>query len=396
MYRKNPPQKTNNVVRLPFHSVRHISCPEDLESGRRVYAGYATVSEIVDLPTDENVRGYLVEAEGKKRKRPTSVHKAILDTLENYSHNFSVLNSGVVIVARQCEIDEKHKELILRKASIINGSQTQGVVRDFIRKRNGDTQGIHIKFEVIVTDDEELIAEVSIARNFQDDVMTISIAGRRGYLDELEESLQKRRPGSKLKKSETQLSDDYVKTERVLQVIAALIPEEIWPKEREFNKVYTYSQKTKCLRDFEEIYKNAKKNDEPVDKRYVELYGFYLDIVAEADELYEKWKIHQGFKGTGLRCLTRDGKREIKNVPDGIIFPILASLSVFATKKQGRWTIQVPHALSDDELIRVAKTAYMEIARSNYNKMGKTKACYSALYEITSIYKKLTKMALNS
>ena len=33
----------------------------------------------------------------------------------------------------------------------------------------------------------------------------------------------------------------------------------------------------------------------------------------------------------------------------------------------------------------------LEIARSNFNKMGKSKACYSALHEITSIYKKLLK-----
>lgn len=45
--------------------------------------------------------------------------------------------------------------------------------------------------------------------------MTISIVGRLGQLDELEKSMQDQLPESKLKKSETRLSDDYVKTERL-------------------------------------------------------------------------------------------------------------------------------------------------------------------------------------
>ena len=64
---------------------------------------------------------------------------------------------------------------------------------------------------------------------------------------------------------------------------------------------------------------------------------------------------------------------------------------MFAKKIDGKWSIVCPDQFDDNELIRVAKTAYIEIAKSNPNKMGKTKACYSALAEITSLYKKLTK-----
>jgi len=381
-----------DVFSLPFHSVRHISSPEDLESGRRVYTGHTLITGIIDLPTNENVRDYLLEAEGKKRRRPTHVHKAIRDTLENYSSIFSVLNSGIVIVARQCEIDEKNKCLKLKNPSIVNGSQTQGVIKDFLENLEGgfleECSPIHLKFELIVTDDEDLIAEISISRNFQDDVRPISIVGRRGQLDELEKSLQEKQPGKKLQKSETKLSEDYIKTERLIQVITALIPEELWLKDGEVNKVYTYSQKAKCLKEFQDIYVRAHETDETM---YKELYQFYLDIVAEADVLYKKWKVHQGFQGTGLQAIKRDANGRILDVPDGLVFPILAALSVFAKQIKGKWSIVCPDQFNDDELIRVAKTVYMEIARSNPNKMGKTKACYSALAEITSLYKKLTK-----
>lgn len=382
--------RPRNTFDFPFHTVRHISCPEDQDNNRRVYVGQAPIKAIIDLPTDENVRDYLLEAEGKKRRRPTQVHRAIQETLENNPENFSVLNSGVVIVARNCEINDKKKILTLRNPSIINGSQTQGVIRDFLATNVEKEFVCHIKFEIIVTDNEDLVAETSIARNFQNDVMTISIAGRLGQLDELEQSLNAKLPGSKLQKSETKLSDDYVKTERLLQIIAALVPEQLSPKKGEINKVYTYSMKAKCLKDFQDIYKRAHDPKDGEQGKYSELYQFYLDICAQALELYQKWKSHQGFSGTGIRSIEREG-RQIKEIPDGIVFPILASLSAFATKTKQGWRIEPPKLFSEVELIQAAKSVYMEIANSNPWNMGKSKACYSALHQITSIYRKLSK-----
>ena len=380
-------------LELPFHNVRNISSPEDLDNNRKVYVGQAPVRAILDLPTDENVRDYLVDAEGKQRRRPNQVHKAIRDTLENNPQNFTVLNSGVVIVARACEVDEKSKKLILAHPSIINGSQTQGVIRDFYKEigREADlveSALVHIKFEVIVTDNEDLIAETSIARNFQNDVITISIAGRLGQLDELEKAFQAKRPGSKLQKSETKLSDDYVKTERLLQFITALIPESLWPKPGDVNKVYTYSMKAKCLKDFQEIYKKAHDPKDPDHVKARDLYQFYLDIAAQAQDLYDHWKNHQGFKGTGLRCLERDGGI-IVDVPDGIVFPILAAMAAFAVKGKSGWEIKPPSLFNEAELIRTACSAYKDIANHSPWAMGKSKACYSALGQITYIYRKL-------
>jgi len=393
--------RSHKTFPFKYYSVRNVSCPEDTENNRKVYFGHAPISSLLDLSTDANVRGYLLEAEGKQRRRPTQVHKAIQDTLENTQHNFSILNSGIVIVARDCEIDEKDKFLKLTRPSIINGAQTQGVISDLFKKNILKIDGtpIHVKFEIIVTDDEELIAEISIARNFQNDVMSISIAGRLKILDELEKSFQAKLPETKLQKSETQLSDDYIKTERLLQVIAALIPEELWLKSGDFNKVYTYSRKAACLKEFQELFEMAHIMSDPQHPlrlandskfgKHVQLYEFYLDIAAQAWELYEHWKRHQGFYGTRLRAIERDDNGQIKEVPDGIVFPILASLSVFAKKTRTGWKIQPPSAFNDKELIEAAATAYQEMADSNPNVMGKTKACYSSLSQITSIFKRL-------
>jgi hypothetical protein len=377
---------------MPFNSVRNISSPEDLSNDRKVYSGHAPLNAIVDISTDENVRSYLLEAEGRQRRRPTSVHKAIAETLRNSPHNFSVLNSGVTIVAKDIEVDDKAKVLKLVKPSIINGAQTQGVIKDLIDKGLLDGSGTHIKFEIIVTTDEDLIAEISIARNYQNDVMTISIAGRRGQLDELEESIQKSIPDIHLRKSETELpSEDYIDTEKLIQVILALMPSELWfkPGEENPNKVYTYSAKAKCLKDFQEIYKRAKDKTDPEHEHYKAVYKYSLDIAPQAYELYLKWKSHQGFKGTRLRSIEREAG-EIVDVPDGIIFPILSALSVFAIKSPKGWKIAPPSFFKDEELIKIAKSTLIEIADHNPQTMGKSRACYSALLQITSIYKHLS------
>ena len=376
---------------FPYYSLRNITSPEDKDAGREVYVGQAPLSSILDLPVDENVREFLPE--NKKRKVYSQVHWAIWDTLKYRPEEFSVLNGGVAIVTGIADVQDKDRLLRLYNASIINGAQTQGVVRDFyqhLEDRNlpyPDPEP-HVKFEIIVSDDADLIAEVSIARNFQNDVARVSLAGRRGYLDELEESFRRDHPRLRLRKSETDVpyeDNTIVNTERLIQVIAALVPEELWVKNGEFNKVYTYSQKTKCLKEFEDIYLAAKNVEHRMHEGNARLYQFYLDIAGQAYDLYRTWKRHQGFRGTGLHSLKRGPNGEIEDVPDGIVFPILASLSVFAVETDDGWKILKPQI--DNELIQTAKTNYIEVARSNPNSMGKSRACYNQLSQLTSIAK---------
>ena len=381
-------RKTRVEKVMSFHNIRNISAPEDLQNDRKVYIGQFQVQQVLDLPTDSNVRDFLLDAEGKKRKRPTQVHRAILDTITNKPYDFSILNSGITIVCQSLEVNEKNKTITVVNPNIINGSQTQGMLKQFFSTENdvlNDDFSAHVKCEFIVTKNDDLIAEVSIARNYQNDVMTISIAGRLKQLDELEKAVRKSIPNSKLQKSETELSDDYIKTEKLLQIVTALIPAELWIKKGEINKVYTYSMKSKCLKEFQDIYKKAKNKKDPEHQQNKELYKFFLDIAGDAFKMYEQWKTHDGFQGTGLRSIEREG-RKIKDVPDGIIFPIICALSEFVRKVDDKWCYSPPEIFNDREIIQAAKSVYMDIAHSNPWNMGKSKACYSALNQITKIY----------
>lgn len=374
-----------------YNSLRNIAAPEDLENDRRVYAGNAIATSFIKIPEDENVRSYIVTAEGKKRQRLTDVHRRIRSTLADTPENFVTLNSGIVIVARDIEIDEKSKTAFLVRPSIVNGSQTRGELEYYLANTPTDIRlNVSCKFEIVVTNDDDLIGEISIARNFQNDVATLSIVGRKGILDELEDRLQAAYPELKLRKSETQRSEDFYDTEKLLQVITALVPPSIWPKIAETDdpkKVFTYSMKAKCLKMFQELHKKAHDNSTNSGAEK-DLYNFFLDIVPEAHRIYSLWKSHPGFKGTGIRAIQRDGT-DIVDVPDGIIFPIIASLSAFGKKVNGKWTIVPPLIFTEKEIIEAAKGLYMNVAHSNPWNMGKSQAVYSALLQITKIYRKV-------
>jgi len=369
-----------------YLSCRNISAPEDEQAGRKVYAGHAPASSVLDLEDDENVREYLVDAPGKARRSPTLVHQAIRKTLRDNIDDFSILNGGMVLVARSAEVDDKNKTLTLVRPSIINGSQTQGELRRYFEHARANEERLvdpSIKFELIVTDDRDLVAEISISRNFQNDVRAISIAGRRGQLDELEKAVQQKYPNAKLRKSETDVSaDEYLDTEKLIQVVFAFMPTSVFETLGvSDSKVFTYSQKARCLKTFQRIY------DEK-DGELADVYAYCLSAAGDAWSLYQKWKTHQKFYGTRLRSIERNGN-EIVEVPDGIIFPIIAALSVFLKKTKKGWSYQPPSSFDEKELIDTAAQAYKEIADSNPWVMGKSKACYSTLARVTSIYAKL-------
>src|SRR4051812_34612682 len=91
---------TAPVASVPFsyYTIRKISSPEDDENRRVVYTGYAPFQSFLNLPNNQNVRDFLLDAEGKEKRQPTQVHLAIRETLENNPEDFSVLNSGIVVV----------------------------------------------------------------------------------------------------------------------------------------------------------------------------------------------------------------------------------------------------------------------------------------------------------
>jgi AIPR protein len=377
---------------FPYITCRNISGPEDDAAGRKVYSGHAPGSSVLSLQDDENVREYLADAHGNRKPVPTIVHHAIRKTLEDQPDQFSILNGGMVIVARAVEVDDKRKVLVLQLPSIINGSQTQGELDRYFAKYRSSPNFFEpsIKFELIVTTDDGLIAEISIARNFQNDVRPISIAGRRGQLDELELAVQKDIPGAKLRKSETDIAGEYLDTEKLIQVMFALMPggllKSLDEESDASNKVFTYSQKTRCLKLFQRLVDGSGKSGKNSD-----VYHYFLDISGQAWKLYGRWKSHPGFRESRLPVFERENG-EAAVAPDGVLFPILSAFSAFVERSSSKkWEINIPDVFDENELIEAAAQAYGEIADHNPQTMGKSKACYSTLLRLTGLCARLAR-----
>ena len=381
----------NSKTVLEFHSLRNISSPDDTANDRKVLTGHMPILEVLKLNTHANVRSYLLDVEGKKKKVRTAVHRAIENTLENNPDKFPVLNGGVTIVAENFDINEKKRQLTLNDASIINGAQTQGIIKDYFEglKDQSDFPDAHITFELIITTDENLVAEISIARNFQNDVKLLSISGKLGIFTELEKSISSGLDGQKLRTSETDSTEDHMDTEKLLQVMTALIPEELWQgtgRGDTANKNYAYNQKAKCLKEFTELKKKVDSGNATDEQN--ELYQYFIDIAPSAWKLYEEWKAHPKFVGTRMRSIVRDG-REIVEVPDGVIFPILAAISMFIEKVDGKWQLNIPDIFEPQDLVSAASSAYKDVANHKPYVMGRSNASYSSLIQVTSIYKRL-------
>jgi hypothetical protein len=377
---------------LTYNTLRTVNSPEDTQAGRRRYCGVAPASSFFNLGTDENVRSYLSRDENGDRRKSTKVNVAIRETLAEYREDFPLLNSGIVIVAREAKVDDNSKppKVALYDPSIINGAQTQGVLVDFFSERKDDINFPSVNFELIVTDDEELIANISIARNYQNEVTNLSIYGRQGRFDELEGAMRAQDSSIQLKKRETDFGEEFLDTEKLVQVLTAMAPTDIPLPSAEKRKiktaetiyrVYAYRHRSRCLTDF------AVVMDKPKD--WPAAHRFFLDAAVDAWKLYQRFKGEQAF--SRLVCVkgeTISGKKHVDSdgVPDGIVFPMLSSMSRFAHEQKGRWHLKIPPKFPWQTFFQAAITQETTTAGNNPQTMGKKADCYIALHGSIDMY----------
>jgi len=392
-----PNGSDSGAFKLEYLTLKSVSAPEDQENGRKRYCGVAKANKLLELDWNENVRRYLgADQEGNKRKS-TLVNLAIRNTIDERRDLFPMLNTGMTVVARAVTVDDAHRCAHLIGASIINGAQTKGVIADYFRENPHDSDYPTVNFELIVTDDEELVGDISISRNFQNKVAELSIYGRQGRFDELERAMRRQNSTIKLRKSETDFGDEYLDTEKLVQVITVITPQEILLPSIKRNKrtpetllrVYAYRHRSRCLKDF------ATVMDERTE--WADAYQLFLDIAVDAWNLYESLKSEQYF--SRLRCVKSEGEvagRKLvakDGVPDGIVFPLLSALSRFVRKERGRWKICVPKGFPWETLFRQAYIQETTTAANNPQTMGKDADCYTALHGAIDMYFAVTQVA---
>jgi hypothetical protein len=315
------------------------------------------------------------------------VHDAIRDTIESEPERFITRNSGFVITASALEVDDTKKVMKLKDGSIINGAQSQGEIRQFVQDQFPDPADwnlqdppFYVRAEIIVDSEETQVTETAIARNTATPVKSISQAGARGHLDELEKSIKKELPDIQIRKSETDIN--VYDTRKILQYSRLLMPVEVSGNPSASEKLRAYKNPEQCLTNFSDWHER-KKTDANARLKY----DFTVAIAPYAIKEYEYWEKHPGWNGhhlweetkKGGRACRRDDNNKITWVSPGLLFPILGAMSEFVTEgKDGKWRVRKPKRFKPDEMIKRA-VAQFRAHSSDPMAMGRSEGAYDAI-----------------
>jgi hypothetical protein len=375
---------TPSSVRLSYQLLRNTTSPDEASSGIKSFVANLSAFEILKLGTSENLRAYIAEDHPKKRNR---VHDAIRSTIENAPERFITRNSGFVIAAAEAEVDDNKKIIRLVEPSLINGAQSQGEIRRWIQDTFGDDgpdaseePPFFVRAEIVVDPDDDEVVETAIARNTATPVKSISQAGARGHLEDLETNIKKVYPHIKIRKSET--DEDVYDTRRILQYSRLLMPFAVSNNNAAAEKLRAYKNPEQCLTDFSDWY-DRKKDDSAARRKY----DFTVQIAPYAISEYEYWERHDAWNGhhiwdetkRGGRACRRDKTGKIVWVSPGLVFPILGAMSEFVTEKSpNKWAISKPSLFKAGDMIGRAVSQFRSLS-SDPMQMGRSGGAYDAL-----------------
>jgi len=377
-------QHTPSCVQLSYQLLRNTTSPDETQTGVKSFVANLPASEILKLDTKENLRAYLAEYNPKKRNR---VHDAIRNTIQTEPQRFITRSSGFVIAASDIEIDDSKKTMRLTEPSILNGAQSQGEIRRWMQETFGedgiqgnDAAPFFVRAEIIVDPEADEVVETAIARNTATPVKSISQAGARGHLEDLEVSITQVRPEIRIRKKET--DENVYDTRKILQYTRLLMPIDVSKNDTAAEKLRAYKNPEQCLTDFSEWY-DAKDRDEEARRKY----EFTVQIAPHAIAEYEYWEKHEGWNGhkiweetkKGGRACRRDKAGRIVWVSPGLIFPILGAVSEFVEETSpGKWRISKPRIFKPAEMIARA-VAQFRALNSDPMQMGRSAGAYDAL-----------------
>ena len=375
-------------LQLSYQLLRNTTSPDEAMTGVKSFIANLPVFEVLKLGTKENLRSYLAEYNPRKRNQ---VHEAIENTIKTEPQRFITRNSGFVIAAVDIDIDDNKKIIRLKEPSIINGAQSQGEIERWVQETYGDEEPdpsedppFFVRAEIIVDPDTSEVVETAIARNTATPVKSISQAGARGHLDDLEKSIRKVHPDIRIRMKET--DDNVYDTRKILQYARLLMPPSVSGRDSAAEKLRAYKNPEQCLTDFSEWFEaKDKDNDKGMAAR--RKYEFTVQIAPYAITEYAYWERHEGWNGhhiwdetkKGGRARRRDKDKKIVWVSPGLVFPILGAMSEFVEEKSpGRWAISKPKIFKPGEMIARA-VAQFRGAESDPMLMGRSPGAYDAL-----------------
>ena len=382
-------QSVSKTETLSTLVVKNTTSPtEKNEYSSMNYVLICPVTEILSLNIDKNVRiGYGHEDSGKKE---TAIHQQIRESFRDDPDRFIQRHTGFVVICDEIEVgsprDYGKNEVKLTNASLINGAQTQQILKDFFYDNSEDSnldeyKNVNIRIEVIVEKNKEQQGEIKVARNSTVNVTDLSIFGEKGVFKNLGASMVNHNADWKLSIKET---DKNLNTQQVLQVVRLFLNDDMVesdPSQR--NIVKSYRNRAQVLKDF------AKMHDTNTSS---EVYNFYVDFAPLAYEEYLKWTHDPDWlkfykKSENSKRIGRySTKTKEFALSWALVCPILYGLRDFVVEDSKGWKMKYPSGFDKEDYMEKAFEIFKKDCDYVPQEFGKQEGTYLKLLRYASRY----------
>ena len=393
----NADQTANKTEKLTAVVVKNTTSPEEKKNGSMHYTIVCSLKEILNLNVFENLR--IAYTSDESIKRITPKHKEIYQSFEDAPDRFIQRHSGFTVICNEIKVSSPQEyginTVTLDNASLINGAQTQDLLKNLLEDYEGVEayENVNIRVEVLVEKAQDERIEIAIARNTSTNVSNLSIMGKKRYFDPLEIGVTNILGNDlRLQKSET---DDGIPTQTLLQTLRTMTPREIRDEYKSLkdSPVKSYSGKAMVLNEYKDMV-DAEANGRVKNSRFESsVLNYYRSFAGYAWIEYGKWSSDKDWiplwkKSDNYKKIGKYNQKDDSfDLTWAILCPLLYGLQHFLyEEKSGSWKIKYSNSFD--------KKAYMNYVLDRFKDSGfepqtfaKDRAYYQDLYIFVSDYK---------
>ena len=393
----NADQTANKTEKLTAVVVKNTTSPEEKRNGSMHYTIVCSLKEILTLNVFENLR--IAYTADESIKRITPKHKEIYQSFEDAPDRFIQRHSGFTVICNEIKVSSPQEyginTVTLDNASLINGAQTQDLLKNLLEDYEGieSYENVNIRVEVLVEKAQDERIEIAIARNTSTNVSNLSIMGKKRYFDPLEIGVTNILGNDhRLQKSET---DDGIPTQTLLQTLRTMTPKEIRDEYKSLkdSPVKSYSGKAMVLNEYKDMV-DAEANGRVKNSRFESsVLNYYRSFAGYAWIEYGKWSSDKDWiplwkKSDNYKKIGKYNQKDDSfDLTWAILCPLLYGLQHFLyEEKSGSWKIKYSNSFD--------KKAYMNYVLDRFKDSGfepqtfaKDRAYYQDLYIFVSDYK---------
>lgn len=393
----------SELIKIPVKSFRRVTTGdaalfdglgEGLEP--RIYTSVVEVDKVPGEITD------WLEVNPRDAHLGTTVTKKIAESLTNTPEWFLFKNRGLTLIVDRVHFDNKQNVIELELSNkklhgLLDGGHTYKVIRQLLEDADGESYPALIKLEILEGIEDQLTAiDIVDARNTSMQVREQSLENLRGSYDQIKKVLEDANPNyaGTVSYKEFDIDEDGKrKSNDVKDLLSYLMCLNVFAYNEDQHPVLAYSSKARVVSHF-------SSHPEQLDK--------LIPLLPMAIELFETIyhempESHNSGTGggkrgkfgrfTGVKTLKHGTElpyTSLKSdyiIPDGFIYPVLASFRAILSEKDGIlvWKedpIKFWASVKGDLVTRITERAY---EYRNPNKLGKDTAAWRSCYDSVSL-----------